>query len=273
LRPSSLNAASLAPADRAREVTGPTPFEEYLAINTARVTDPNVRKAMDVAVDRLAVMQAFDAGTRGTAVQTILPPTTFGWQDYSPFGVGVRGDPATAKAMLGGARPRFTLCHVDAPYGRDEAAVVTRNLAAAGFQVTTRPLDSATYDRTIGQRGNTCDLYRFGIATDFPSGGSMLPVLFDGRQITAEKNLDLSYLNDPAVNQELDRIAAESDMTRAATDWAALDKRIMTEDAPVIPLYDHTGDSVVGADVGGAYFSNAYGVTSLDSVYVKTGPG
>jgi peptide/nickel transport system substrate-binding protein len=182
----------------------------------------------------------------------------------------MRGDPAKARALLQGAHPSLNLCYSDTPARQNQANVVKQNLVAAGFQVTTTGFNSNQYLTTIATHGNTCDLYRTGWTLDWPSGGSMLTELFDGRLITPTDNLNLSYYNNPAVNQELDRIAGESDMTQAAADWAVLDKKIMTQDAPIIPIYDYLNDSVVGSDVGGAYLSAAYGVTSLDHIYLKS---
>jgi peptide/nickel transport system substrate-binding protein len=260
---------SLSPADKEREVTGPTSFVDYFGINLDRVTDPNVRKAMNMAVDKVAALQA--VGAAGTPLNTILPPTTFGWQDYDPFGVGTRGDPAKAKALLHGARPALTLCYPNTAPRTQEANVVRQSLAAAGFQVTLKQFATGDYYAAITDRGNICDLYRFGWGLDWPSSGSMLSEVFDGRLITQMNNQNVSFYNNPVVNQELDRIAGESDMVKAAADWAALDKKIMTEDAPIIPIFDYRNDTIVGSNVGGAYLSIAYSVTSLDTIYVKSG--
>ena len=58
------------------------------------------------------------------------------------------------------------------------------------------------------KKDNPWDLYVDSWAADWPSGASILPVLYDGRTIKAEGNSNSSFFNDAAINAEFDRVLA-----------------------------------------------------------------
>jgi peptide/nickel transport system substrate-binding protein len=252
-----------------RVVDGATQFAEYITINNERVTDLNVRKALNTAIDKDAVLKSVGGDLAGTPLNTIESPTTAGWKDYNVFGVGSTGDVAKAKTMLAGATPDLVYCYANTPRRQNQALAVQDNLQKAGFKITLKAIDAAGYYTILGKRGNTCDLYRSGWGSDWPSGSTIIAPLLDGRSIQPEGNQNLEYFNDPGVNAEIDRISALSDASKAADDWAALDKKIMTDFAPMIPVDNARNYTLIGSKVGGAFLSSAYGVTSLNTIFVK----
>ncbi len=133
-----------------------------------------------------------------------------------------------------------------------------------------KPLDAAQYYTIIGKKDNTCDIYRAGWGSDWPSGSTIIPPLLDGRTIAPAGNQNLSYYNSASTNAEIDRISGLTDATQASKDWAALDKKIMTDDAPLIPVFNNRNYTLDGSKIGGAFLSSAYGVTSLNTIYVKS---
>jgi peptide/nickel transport system substrate-binding protein len=254
-----------------RVVDGATQFADYIYINTQRVTDVSVRKALNTGLDKTAVLKSIGGDTAGTVLNTIESPTTPAWQDYNVFGVGPTGDPAKAKQLLGGKTPELTLCYAGGVARREaQALAIQASLQQAGFKIDLKPIDAATYYTLIGSRNIACDLYRGGWGSDWPSGSTIIPPLFDGRSIQATGNEDDSYYNSAATNAEIDRISAETDSTQAAKDWAALDKKIMETDAPVIPILDDRNYTLIGSKVGGAFLSKAFGATSLNTLFVKS---
>jgi hypothetical protein len=50
----------------------------------------------------------------------------------------------------------------------------------------------------------------------------------------------------------------------------ALDEQLMTAYAPVVPLFVGRAYSLVGSGVGGYYLSYVYGLTGLNTIYVKS---
>jgi peptide/nickel transport system substrate-binding protein len=253
-----------------RVVDGATQFADYIDINNLRVTDVNVRKALNIAMDKTAVIKSVGGDTAGTVLNSIESPTTPGWQNYDVFGVGPTGDAAKAKQMLGGKTPELVLCFAGGVARREsQALAIQASLQQAGFKIDLKPIDAATYYTIIGAKTNTCDLYRAGWGSDWPSGSTIIPPILDGRSIQPTGNSDYSYYNSDATNAEIDRISAETDSAQAAKDWAALDKKIMQNDAPMIPILDDRNFTLIGSKVGGAFLSKAFGATSLNTVFVK----
>jgi peptide/nickel transport system substrate-binding protein len=254
-----------------RVVDGATQFADFIAINNQRVTDVNVRKALNTGLDKTAALKAIGGDTAGTVLNTLESPTTPAWQDYNVFGVGPTGDPAKAKQLLGGKTPELTLCFASGVARREaQALAIQASLQQAGFKIDLKPIGAANYYTLIGSKNIACDLYRAGWGSDWPSGSTIIPPLFDGRSIQASGNTDYAYYNSDATNAEIDRISGETDSTQAAKDWAALDKKIMETDAPVIPIVDDRNYTLIGSKVGGAFLSMAFGATSLNNIYIKS---
>jgi peptide/nickel transport system substrate-binding protein len=117
------------------------------------------------------------------------------------------------------------------------------------------------------KKDNPWDLYVDSWAADWPSGAAILPVLFDGRTIKAEGNSNSSFVNSDAINAEFDRVLA-LDPAQQTSEWAALDKRIMTELAPAVPLYVDVAYNVHGSKAGGLFISGIFGAPAFVNAYV-----
>jgi peptide/nickel transport system substrate-binding protein len=262
----SQDAAGLTEAARGRIVQGPTQGVQYLDINNGRVTDATVRKALNTALDKGAVLDAAGGDTVGAVLNTIDPPTTLGWRDYDVFGVGPHGDATKARGLLAGQTPKLTLCFLD-PDEQPVTAAIGASLEKAGFVITLKPI----HDRSIlSGRTNTCDLYLDAWLADYPSAATVIAQLFDGRSITSSGNLNRCYYSSSATSAEIDRIERETSPDQAAQDWASLDRKIMAADAPVIPLFNMRIYDPAGSNVGGAFASLAYDLPSLNRVYLKS---
>jgi peptide/nickel transport system substrate-binding protein len=257
------------PALLARALAGSTPLVRYENINTARVTDVNVRRALNYAFDRGALVQAAGGSAVATPATTILAPTVPGYRAYNAYPAGDHGDPAKARQILHGARPRLTQCFPDTEDETAQAAVVRIGLARAGFRITPRPIDVDNYYTIIGTRGTTCDLMSTGWIADFPDGDSTLRVTLDGNLIGDAGNVNFSYLNEPLVNRVLEGLAGLTDRTAAAPAYGIADQAIMAGYAPLIPTIYANAFSLYGPKVGGVFLSGLYGLPNVTGAYVK----
>jgi len=259
-----------APGVKERVITGPTQSVWYLCINNQRVKDVNVRKALNAAIDKDAALKAIGGSAAGTPATTLLSPTVAGMEKYDAFNVPVTGDPAKAKELLAGSTPpKLVLAYVNTPRRTAQAQAMAKSLQKAGFDVTTKERDISAFYTEIGRRDNPYDLYLYGWGSDWPGAATVIPPLFDGRNLTPTGNVNVAYFNEPTVNAEIDRIGTlPSDADRQKA-WAALDKKIMTDYAPVIPMNYDAGYVLQGSKVGGAFDSSAFGIPGLSNVYVK----
>jgi peptide/nickel transport system substrate-binding protein len=96
------------------------------------------------------------------------------------------------------------------------AAVVKGQLAEVGIEVEVRALDAGTFYATdVGNPGNVA-ANGFGIilttwTADFPTPGSFLVPLVDGRVIRQVGNTNYARLNDEAINALVDQARASGD--------------------------------------------------------------
>lgn len=258
------------PALKERVLTSPTPTAWRLTINTQRVTDLAVRQALNHAIDRDGLIKATGGETVARRSTTLMPPATIGWKEYDAYPAGPNGNPDKAKELLAGKAPELVLGVADS--GTNDSPEIgsqlKANLEKAGFKITVRTIPAdAKLDETK-KKGNPWDLWLDSWAADWPSGASILPVLFDGRSIKAEGNTNTSYVNNDAINAEFDRVLA-MDPSAQASEWAKLDERIMKELAPAVPLYVEVAYYVHGPKAGGLFISSVFGYPSFVNAYVK----
>jgi peptide/nickel transport system substrate-binding protein len=268
--PDQIAAVQADPALLARTLAGPTPTARYLNINTARVTDLTVRRALNLAFDRAGLVDALGGSAVASPSTTILAPTVPGYRSYDAYPAGPHGDPARARELLGGARPELTMCFPDTTDETGSANVTRDALQRAGFRITERPIHVDEYYTTIGTRGTTCDLMSTGWVADFPDGDSTLRVTLDGNLIGDSGNVNFSYLDNPAVNTALERLAAVTDRTAVAPAYGFADQLIMTLSAPLVPTFYVNAFSLYGSNVGGVFLSGLYGLPNITGAYVRT---
>ena len=253
-----------------RVLSDPTQYVWYYSINNQRIKDLNVRKALNYALDKDAVLKAIGGTPAGTPATTLLSPTVAGFEKYDAFNAPATGDPAKVKEMLGGTTPPpLVLAYSNTPPRAAQAEAARKSLEAAGFKVTTKPIEVTNYYTEIGKKDNPYDLYMYGWGSDWPDAGTVIPPLWDGRLITPTGNNNTSYFNDESVNKEIDRINTLPDAGERAKAWGALDKKIMTDFAPMIPAYYDATYTVRGSKVGNAFDSSAFGYVGLTNIFVK----
>jgi len=259
------------PALAARVLAGPTPLAKYINVNTSRVTDVAVRKALNWAFDRGALVTAQGGSTVAAPLTTILAPTVPGWLDYDAYPSDGHGNVQAAKRLLSGRKPTLAYCFPDTADDAAQAAVVKSGLQRAGFRITLTPVDATAYWGVIGGPGNTCDLMYSAWIADFPDASSTLGTLLHGGSLGGEFSVNFSQFNEPCINARLDELAAMTDRSAAATQYELLDKRIMTDFAPLIPTVSAHAFLLHGPAVGGVFLSGLFGRPNLTGAYVLTG--
>jgi peptide/nickel transport system substrate-binding protein len=253
-----------------RTVSGYTPFSTYYAINTKRIPDVRVRKALLYAFPRQQLRQILGGPTNGDFSSTIASPTLIGFEPYDLYNVPPEGDPVRARALLeeaGKVGQKIVFAFGDTPRGQQLSVAVVDGLGKAGFEVIKKGLNPNTYSDEISDPNSQLDLYAAGWGADWPSGATVYPPLFDGREIR-RGGYNFSLFNDAAINKEMDAIALIKDPVEAGKRWAALDRRIM-EQVPIVPnLYDKNLQ-MYGPRLGGVRQDLVFGTVSLNGIFVK----
>ncbi|GIG58357.1 ABC transporter [Longispora fulva] len=254
-----------------RVLSGRTPYDNYININTTKVTDVDVRKALIYLYDKDAAIKNAGGSKVAIASTTITAPNVPGYKDYDVYKAGPNGDVAKAKALLAGKTvPKLSYCFANTANGQKAAAIVKTSLERENLiQIALNPIDRKDYYTTIGKKGTTCDLMASGWGADYPDNQSTLGVLMDGSQIKDNGNQNYSYFDNAEVNKKLKELALEPDRAKAAKAYGDLDQEIMEKYAPLIPTVYTRAYTLVGSKLGGAFLSPNYAQVNLTNVYVK----
>ncbi|MFF1453185.1 ABC transporter substrate-binding protein [Streptomyces sp. NPDC058274] len=245
----------------------------YYAINTKRVTDLKVRQAIIHAWPLEQIRKIYGGPSSGDFASTILSPDIIGREKFDVYGKLKKpaGDPAAAKKLLkeaGKEGQKIVYAFPQDPTYNKTKVVIENALKAAGFTPVIKPVDSTSYYDQIQQIDNNYDVMWFGWSPDWPTAYTMIQPLFDGDAIGNGMN-NVSQTNVSWINEGIKKNAVIADQQTAGKAWAALDKRIMTEVAPIIPEMYQRRYYVHGSKVGGAQFDPNFSATLLYKTFVK----
>jgi peptide/nickel transport system substrate-binding protein len=206
---------------------------------------------------------------------TVMPPSIPGYEKYPPVpdlaGTG-KGDPAAAKKLLEAeGKLGFELSwYYDntKPIPQQQAQIRSDALTAAGFKV--KPIGVATADlrAKLGDYKAPVNMGQSpsGWCSDWPSGTSWFPVLFQKHSISDGQSWGM--LSDDALDKEITDIA-NLPTEEAISKWAPLDKKIM-EMYVAIPRYYDKMANVQGTNVGKTSGDPTTGLPVFTSMYLKS---
>jgi len=206
---------------------------------------------------------------------TVLPPSVPGFTRYTPYpdlnGTGP-GDPAGAKAMLEAAgKLGFELSwYYDNTKPQQQLAAQTQIDAfkAAGFNpkplgITTAEFRQKTQDYdapvNMGQAPG-------GWCSDWPTGGSWIPVLFKTQSI--DDGSSWGMLKDASLDAQIDAVA-KLPAAESTSKWGELDKQIMGLYL-ALPIYYGKMAVVIGTKIGGAEGDPTMGLPLFTNLFVKS---
>ncbi|MEV0125566.1 ABC transporter substrate-binding protein [Streptomyces sp. NPDC050703] len=245
----------------------------YYAINCKRVTDLDVRKALIHAWPLEQIRKIYGGQNSGDYATTILSPDIQGREKYDLYGKldKPQGDPEAAKKLLkkaGKLGMKVVYAFPKSPTYDKTKVVIEAALKKAGFDPVIKPIDSTTYYDQAQQVDNNFDVMWFGWSPDWPTGYTLLQPLFDGTTIGNGSN-NVSQLDVDWVTEAIKKNVKLSDPDAANKAWAELDKKIMEEEAPIIPEMYQRRFYLHGSKVGGAQFDPQFSATLINKVYAK----
>jgi peptide/nickel transport system substrate-binding protein len=260
-------------AYRERLVDGFQPYVWTLGINTQRVTDVRVRQAIAYAVPLNGILNAYGGSIGGRYTGGLISPLLPGHrEDYDPWGklAQPQGDIERARQLLeeaGAVGYELNYVHHTAAEDTNAAIAVADALESAGFRVNRTEVPPETYYDTIGVVDSGYDIYRTSWGHDWLSAATVVPPMFDGRQIQDGAS-NYSHLDDPHVNEEIDRIRALEDPAEAADAWFELAAYIQEEQVAFVPAFAYRQTILHGSRIGGAVFNDDYGTVDMNRLYV-----
>lgn len=257
-------------------IQGESPCNIVVQLDTRKIP-LEIRKAIALAWPYDADWKA--AGLNDYIAErssTILPPSVPGYKKYDPApglsGKGA-GDPEAAKKILQDAgKVGFELS-----WYYDNTKTIPQQLAqvrsdalkAAGFTpkpvgVPTAELRTKTsdYDSPVNM-----GLSPAGWCSDWPSGGSWMPVLFQSHSIS--DGTSWGMLSDKALDTKIDEVA-ELPADQATAKWGELDQEIMNMYVAIPRYYDKMA-VVAGTNIGGAEGDATVGLPFFPNLFLKSG--
>ena len=212
-------------ADRVDDVTTGAMRLLALPTNVAPFDDPDCRTAVARAVDRHEVQQVL--GGAGDVVRSsVLWPRGLPGGPEDPDPVPDRA--AAEKSLRACGRPdgfSTVLAVADAPNSVQVGKTIAAELGEIGIQVEVRSLDPTSfYAKDVGNPDNVAaNGYGIVFATwtaDFPTPGSFLAPLVDGRLVRTVGNTNYAKLQDDGINGLVDTARqAAADPATAPTAW------------------------------------------------------
>ncbi|MFI6727863.1 ABC transporter substrate-binding protein [Streptomyces atratus] len=245
----------------------------YYAINCKRTTDLEVRKALNTAWPLEQIRKIYGGPSAGDYASTILSPDILGRKEFDLYGKlkTPQGDAAAAKAILkkaGKLGQKVVYAYPQSPTYDKTAVVIENALKKAGFKPVIKAVDSTSYYDQIQQVDNSFDVMWFGWSPDWPTAYTMIQPLFDSASVGNGQN-NVSQTKVDWIDAAIKENVVISDQKKAGEAWAALDKRIMDEVAPIIPETFQRRFYLYGSKVGGAMMDPLFSATLLYKTYVK----
>lgn len=271
--PTQTSVIATDPKYKPRLVSQFQPFVDVFNINMSRVKNVKVRQAIMYAFPMKQVQTALGGAPQGDLGTSLIGPTVVGHQNDDPYGklTKTNGDPAKAKQILqqaGVKNLKLTYAYANQPRWQTVARTLQSAFAKAGINLQTEAIDSTSYYTLVGKVNNPYDLYRTGWGSDWPSAGTVIPPTMDGR-LVSNGDPNYSHLNDPYVNQQIDKINKVTDLTAQATQWQDLASYIMKNDVPEIPYEYDKYYNVYGDGLGGVTYNTPLGTVNPNTIYVK----
>lgn len=271
-----IGAASVAkvendPALKKRLVVSDSTSSRFLSMNTAHkpLDNVKVRQAIEFALDKDALRLTRGGPIAGDIATGLIPKSVAGYVPDDPYATpNEQGDPAKARQLLADAGfPAGLDLTLDLPgsaTGKAQGEAIQESLGKAGIRVKLNEVPSSSYWSTEETTAQEHDMVIDGWTPDWTGPSTLLPIILDGRLITAQGNNNRAMYSSPAVEKRFDEIAAMSDVAAADQAYGELSKQIMA-DAPIVPFLWDKAAVLVGSHVTGAYGHVAY-VGRLDLV-------
>lgn len=247
-----------------RYLEGPRKYTQYLSINTNRVTELEVRQALNHAFNRERWIQVNGGEYSALPNTTLMGPTVPGYVDYDVYPYDVE----KAKELLGGETVKIRYAHQDTSKNGEIAAAMADEFAKAGIEIEAVPIDPMDWYGQIADPDNDFDIYWNGWGEDWPSGSTVFPPLFHSSSIAGETNYP--FLEEPELDAKMDELMTSPDGFEAiAEEWGKLGQEIMEKYAPSIPTDLSFGVWLTGSNIGGQYLQENISLIDATKLFVR----
>src|SRR3954451_8869504 len=248
--------------------------------------DINIRKAIIAGFDRNALRLARGGALIGDIPTHYIPPGMAGFDQSGGLkGFGLDFMNTTGAPNPGVAAEYFKKAGMaSGKYeGNDEllmvgdnsgvatkvAELAKTNFEALGFKVKLRLVEhNVMYTKYCNvPTADVAICPNVGWLKDFADAQTLLDPTFNGKNIIPANNSNWSLLNDPAINDAMDKAEELAKPEERATAWANIDKMI-SDQAPAIPYVWDKNTEIRSSNVNGVATLN-YGLWDVSFTSLK----
>jgi peptide/nickel transport system substrate-binding protein len=253
----------------------------HLFLNTRQppFTSLKARQALNYAVDRARIIQLLGLGGAEAAYACqILPAGSPSYQPYCPYTAGPQDgawhapDLATAVRLAHESGTTHVPVTVWNFWGKPVGAYLVQVLRQLGYQATVR---NVPIDGFFSMAGNASHKIQIGLETwaaDFPTASNIFNPVLSCRSFNQNpaSTSNLAEFCDPHADELADQAQAaqQTDPAAARKLWASID-RIITDQAPWVPVLTESTTVFVSARVGNCQVSPYYGGPLLDQIWIQ----
>jgi peptide/nickel transport system substrate-binding protein len=247
----------------------PLPAITYLFMNyqVPPFNNVDVRKAINYAVNRTAVLAQWGGPLAGAVTDQIIPPGLPSYKQYTIY-PNTPNLPMAKKLMKeSGVKTPFTTqlrTQNDAPGFIDMAEVIQADLKPIGInvQIVGSP-NSVNYSYISNPKAHVpMGIQPWGL--DFPDAEAVVNAQVDPG--TPEQPAQMSRWTDPAFVPAYNHAVGLTGTARNAA-YEALDEQVMSQQAPIAPLFNPKWYDFVSKRLGGYVFQD--GSIDYNTIYVK----
>lgn len=266
-------------ASRLHSNTSPTTFWWFLNTRVPPFDDLRVRRALNYATDRRALV-ALTGGIARTTCQ-ILPPSFPGYRPYCPYtrnpnpaGTWTAPDLARARALIaasGTSGMRIDVLTVKPAVPQSVGRYFVSLLRRLGYRPRLKVLDPGGYYAYVGDSRHRVQLGSAGWAADSLAASNFFQPIFTCASFVPNNpaNPNLFEYCDPTLDAKMKEATAlqTSEPVRANELWAEVD-RALVDNAVALPRGTPSNRVLLSARVGNFQSHPLWG-TLLDQLWVN----
>ncbi len=232
-------------SDRYEEHTTASTYYMFMNVREAPFDDPKVREAVNYGIDKPALARLF--GGLLAPGCSFLPPGMPGYDEAFDTTECPYGDPSQppdltkAQDLIKQAGAEGTKVTVwgnnDDPTDKVTEAY-SDMLNQIGLDATPKIIDGGVYFQTVGNQKTAAQTGFTNWFQDFPHPLNFF-FLVDGDTIQPTNNQNYGNVDDPKINDEIDRLSLETDLESVAGDWAELDSYLVEPPQSYVAPYGH----------------------------------
>jgi peptide/nickel transport system substrate-binding protein len=251
--------------------TSARPSLTYIFLNeqVPPLNNVDVRKAINYAVDRTAILAQWGGPLAGAPSDQIIPAGQADYKQYSIYPNTPNLAEAKKLMAASGVKTPVTLvlrCQNDAPGFINMAEVIQANLKAIGINVKIVGSPNSVNSSIITNYKSKTAMGIEPWSLDFPDGEAIVNTGLDPTQ--PDNPANMARFGDAAFDQSFATAAAALGTARV-TDYENLDQQLMAQQAPYAPLFNPKWYDFVSTRVGGYVYSEAMDAINYNTLYVK----